>query len=235
MPLTDAQIDEFYREGYLLLPGLVPTAAAEAVLAAAPQGLGASGRWEARIFDHDEPTKDAPIHDLLVERTVVEAVEALFGGPARVWYGMLAVVKAGGGHGLPWHQDNQYTHLLGPALNVFIALTPVSPERAGLWIAPRSHRFGRQPSVRNETTAPGYREAAVEPENGFPLPPMQPGDVCIFDRNTYHRSVQNLTDQDRYAYAAQYLAENTRLAETGEKDPRRMLVSELGEALGVRR
>jgi len=56
---------------------------------------------------------------------------------------------------------------------------------------------------------------------------MRPGDTCIFDRNTYHRSVRNDTDLDRYAYAAQYLAENTRLAETGKKDPKRMQASDL--------
>lgn len=225
--MTEDQVAEFYREGYVLLPGLVPPEAVQAVLDVAPEQTQADGCWRAQIFLHDDPLRDAPLHRLLVEPSVADAVEAIFAGPARVWYGMFAVVPPHGGHGLPWHQDNQYTQLLGPALNVFIALCPICEENAGLWIAPRSHRLGVVPARRNETTAPGHREALTDPENGVSLPPMQPGDACIFDRHMLHRSLQNRTERPRLAYAAQYLAENTRLAETGRKDPKRMLVSEL--------
>ena len=227
MSLTEEQIEHFYREGYLLLPGLVAPERVQAVLAVAPTEFETDGRWRACVFNHDEPQQDAPLHQLLVEPSVTDAVESIFAGPARVWYGMFAVVTAGGGHGLPWHQDNQYTHLLGPALNTFVALCPISEENAGLWIAPRSHRQGVVLYKKNDSTAPGHREALEEPENGMPLPPMLPGDACIFHRETLHRSLQNRTDRHRFAYAAQYLAENTRLAETGKKDPRRMLVSDL--------
>src|SRR5262245_43621791 len=146
MAPTEEQIEHFYREGYLLLPGLVSPDRVQAVLEAAPADLRVDGRWRALVFTHDDPGQDAPVHQLLVEPAVIEAVEAVSAGPARVWYGMLAVVPANGGHGLPWHQDNQYTQLLGPALNVFIALCPISEESAGLWVAPRSHRSGIRPA-----------------------------------------------------------------------------------------
>jgi ectoine hydroxylase-related dioxygenase (phytanoyl-CoA dioxygenase family) len=94
-------------------------------------------------------------------------------------------------------------------------------------VAPRSHRYGTQPSQANTTTAPGHREALVAPENGLPLPTLKPGDACIFDRNTLHRSLQNETDEDRYAYAAQYSSCNARYTETGLIPPHRMLASEL--------
>jgi ectoine hydroxylase-related dioxygenase (phytanoyl-CoA dioxygenase family) len=225
--LTEEQIQHYYREGYVLAPGLVPAASVQAVLAGIPQDVKENGRWQPTIFDHEHPEKDAPIHRLLVEPRVVQAVSEIFSAPPRVFYGMLAIVPANGGNGLPWHQDNQYTQILGGALNVFIALSDVSVERAGLWVAPQSHRLGVQPSRKNETTAPGHREAVVAPENGIPLPPMQPGDACIFDRNTYHRSLHNETGEHRFAYAAQYQAEHAREALTGRKDPRRMLAADL--------
>lgn len=59
----------------------------------------------------------------------------------------------------------------------------------------------------------GHREAATAPTNGFPLAGMSKGDVCIFDYNTYHRSLQNETGEDRYAYAAQYMADYARKAD----------------------
>lgn len=227
MALTEEQIEHYYREGYVVVPGLAPLASVEAVMREAPASLGDDARWRGKTFQHAEPDQDAKLHRLLVEPSVVEAATDIFGRPPRVFYGMLAVVPPKGGHGLPWHQDNQYTHLLGGALNIFIALCTITPDKGILWVAPKSHLLGRQPFEENVTTAPGFREATQEPENGFPLETMQPGDACIFDRYLMHRSLVNETDEPRYAYAAQLQAENTRLADTGKRDPMRMLASEL--------
>jgi ectoine hydroxylase-related dioxygenase (phytanoyl-CoA dioxygenase family) len=226
MALLEDQIEHYYREGYIVIPGLVPPEAVQGVLAAAPRDVHGAG-WQARVFSHTDPDTDAGIHRLLVEPGVVDAVESIFAAPARVFYGMLAVVPAHGGTGLPWHQDNQYTHLLGGALNVFIALSEITPNKAILWVAPRSHLFGRLPARGSDLYGGSHREAVQAPENGMPLPTMQSGDACIFDRYLLHRSLQNETDADRYAYAAQYQSENTRVADTGKKDPMRMLARDL--------
>ena len=219
MPLTEEQLEHFYREGYVVVPGLVPREAIDAVRAAGPQQANADGKWQARSFDHKNPVKDKDIHQLLIEPHINEAITQIFGNTPRAFYGMLAVVPAHGGNGLPWHQDNQYEQMLGGALNTFVAISEITPDKAILWVSPQSHRAGTQPSKENTTTAPGHREAIAEPENGVPLPTLQPGDVCIFDRNTYHRSLTNTTDEDRWAYAAQYLSANARAAVTGKADP----------------
>ncbi len=227
--LTDEQVARYYVDGYIVVRGLVPRDSIERVLQAAQRvsvSDDAKG-WQPAVFDHANPQKDADIHALLTQPNIVTAAEQIFEAPARVYYGMLAIVPAHGGNGLPWHQDNQYTQALGRALNVFIALCEITPDKAILWVAPGSHRFGVQPSKQNNSTAPGHREAVTEPEGGMPLPTMQPGDVCIFDRNTYHRSLTNETDSHRYAYAAQYVEEKTRWATTGERDLTRMLATDL--------
>ena len=227
--LTDDKVEEYWREGYILVRGLVCVETVSRVLEAGRRNAGpeAGKGWCARIFEHKEPSKDRDLHQILWEPSVVETVERILESQPRVWYGMFAVVPARGGTGLPWHQDNQYTQLLGNALNVFIALSEVTPERANLWIAPRSHLSGKQPSRPSDLYSGSHREAAVAPDNGICLPTLQPGDACIFDRCTYHRSLKNETDQDRFAYAAQYQADNTRIASTGKKDPLRMLAREL--------
>jgi ectoine hydroxylase-related dioxygenase (phytanoyl-CoA dioxygenase family) len=159
---------------------------------------------------------------------VYGAASQLLGSPARVYYGMLAIVPAHGGRGLPWHQDNQYTHLLGGALNAFIALCDITPEMANLWIAPRSHLSGVRPGKRAEVHQ-GHMEAIDAPENGLCLPPLRAGDACIFDRCTLHRSLKNETDQPRFAYAAQYQSDFARQAATGKKDPIRMRAADLAK------
>ncbi|HEY3332062.1 MAG TPA: phytanoyl-CoA dioxygenase family protein [Capsulimonadaceae bacterium] len=229
MVLTEEQIEHYYREGYVVIPGLVPETEVDAVLAAFPSGNTGGSGWSATVFDHANPLIDQPIHRLLVEPHVVGAARDIFESEPRVYYGMLALVPANGGNGLPWHQDNQYTHILFSALNVFIALGDITPDKAGLWIAPRTHRAGVQASKQNTDTAPGHREAAVEPENGEPLGPMRKGDVAVFDRSTYHRSLRNNTDTPRYAYAAQFQSDTARQAIDGKKDPTRMRAIELAK------
>ncbi len=230
MTLTEEQIQHHYREGYVVATGLVPTESIDKVLAEVPQSPAGGAAWTARTFDHANSHVDAGLHRLLVEPNVVGAARDIFESEPRVYYGMLAIVPAHGGNGLPWHQDNQYTHILGGALNVFIALCDITPDKAILWVAPQSHRLGVQPSKQNDSTAAGHREAVVEPENGMPLPTMRKGDVAIFDRCTYHRSLKNETGDDRYAYAAQYQADAARQASTGHKDPSRMRAIDLAEA-----
>lgn len=225
-PLTEAQVAQYYREGYLVVPGLVPSETIDRMLAAAP-GAGEGSGWTATAFRHEQPDEDAALHQLLVEPHVVAAVEQIFEAPARVFYGMLAIVPAHGGTGLPWHQDNQYGQVLNGALNTFIALCDITPDKAILWVSPRSHLRGVQPSQDSLLYGKGHREAAVEPDNGIPLPPMKKGDACIFDRSTYHRSLQNETDQPRFAYAAQYIADYARMADTGEKSANQMRAADL--------
>ena len=230
-PLSDAQIAQYYREGYLVVAGLVPVETIERVVAVVPTA-GTNGKWTPVTFTHTDPERDAPLHRLLIEPNIVGAVEQIFEAPARVFYGMLAVVPAHGGHGLPWHQDNQYSQILTNALNVFVALCDITPDKAILWVAPGSHRKGVQPAKGSDLYGGSHREAVVEPENGFALPGMRRGDVCIFDRSTYHRSLRNETDEPRFAYAAQYMADYARMAESGEKDPIRMRATELAERIG---
>ena len=125
------------------------------------------------------------------------------------------------------HSDNMYTHLLGGALNIFIALEPIPPEKGVLWVSPRSHLKGIWPNKENETTAVGHREAVCPPSgpDAVRLGALQPGDaVCLSvptpgpaslrqgprvegwlrrHRECLHRSTVNTLETPRFAYAAQ--------------------------------
>jgi len=224
-PLSDLQVEEYYREGYIVVENLVPETVVDSVVEEARKfPVTAGGGWHASIFDHANPMANPVLHQLLVEPHIVGAVEQIFEAPARVYYGMLAVVPAQGGKGLEWHQDNMYNVILGRALNVFVALCDITRDKAILWVAPKSHLMG----VKESQAVDGHRVAAA-PENGMPLPTLKKGSAVIFDRSTLHHSKRNETDTDRYAYAAQYQEANARRGATGQKDPSRMLVTTLRE------
>ena len=221
-PLSESQIEAYYREGYIVVEGLVPDTVVDAVVEEAQQvPVTAGGGWTPRIFDHTNPSENPRLHQILTEPHVVVAVEQIFEAPARVYYGMLAVVPAQGGKGLEWHQDNMYDVVLGRALNMFVALCDITPDKAILWVAPRTHLSG----VQESRTADGHRIAAT-PENGMALPTLKKGAVVIFDRSTLHHSKRNETDSDRYAYAAQYQEEKARNS-AGIKNPLKMPVTQL--------
>jgi ectoine hydroxylase-related dioxygenase (phytanoyl-CoA dioxygenase family) len=225
-PLDEDQIAEFYREGYIVVKQLVAHEVIDSVVEEARKvPTNADGSWTPKCFDFEKPLEDVALHQCLVAENIITAVEQIFDTRARAYFGMLAVVKAKGGKGLPWHQDNQYNKVLGRALNTFVALCDITPDKGILWVAPRSHLIGTQPSKAAEN---GHWEAEVEPKGGMPLPGLKKGDVCIFDRDTYHRSLKNDTNEDRYAYAAQYVEENARYVKNGgKKDPNKVMAREL--------
>src|SRR5262249_11580920 len=108
-PLTESQVEQYYVDGFIVARQLIPLAAIDAVMTEARKAeLAPGGNWTPKTFKPDEPLRDAALHRLLVEPRLVAAVEQIFEAPARIYYGMLAIVPANGGSGLPWHQDNQY-------------------------------------------------------------------------------------------------------------------------------
>ena len=216
-PFIEEQVASYFREGYIVARGLVSRGTLDSVMREIEKiEIDAGGKWKPITFNRDDPADRVVYHQCLIEPGVVAAVEQLLEAPALVQYGMVAVVPASGGTGLAWHQDNQYGHVLGRALNVFIALCDITDEMANLWIAPGTHLLGCQPSA----TEVGHRQLAWEPENGQLAGPLNAGDAVIFDRSTAHRSLNNTTDHHRYAYAAQFCESKSRFAETGRPSER---------------
>lgn len=244
MPITGAQIEHFYREGYVLVPDLIPRPIVDGAIAVAEAQLqagfqdhfdqgGTLNGWQPANFDRDNPQKNDPdLHGVLWEPALIETIAQVLMAPPQMIWGMLAKVPPGG-HGLPWHQDNMYMTILGGALNAFIALRRITPDMGGLWVAPRSHIGGMQMSTiaGEDTGNPGHKQAVIEPDNGIPMPTMEPGDACIFDRNTMHRSVSNETDVVRHAYAAQFCSTHARYAETGRLVDDGIPVAKLAEMM----
>jgi hypothetical protein len=74
--------------------GLVPL---ESVIAAREAFVAPiqGDKWTPGIFDYDKPDEaNIQQHRMLVEPNIINAVEQIFEAPARVFYGMTAVVPA---------------------------------------------------------------------------------------------------------------------------------------------
>jgi len=224
--LTEHMIEEFYREGYFYAPGFITVETVEKINKEHTDFANNldSKEWKSNAFIHFHKSAEQfpETAKFLSSPVLVEIFERVLGDKVRLWMGMYAVVPPHG-EGLAWHQDNMYTHILGHMLNGFIALDHITQDNAGLWIAPRSHRLGRQANL-NEA---GAHRRAADPKNGMPCMPMAPGDAIFFHRETLHHSKTNHTDKPRRAYAFQVAAANCRYAETGKLLSDRELLSAL--------
>lgn len=225
--LSEQMIEEFYREGFFYAPGFITQETVDKINKENADFANQSknGDWKSQGFTHFHKSAEQfpETAKFLSSATLIEAFEQILGDEVRLWLGMYAVVPPHG-EGLAWHQDNMYTHILGHMLNGFIALDPITQENAGLWLAPRSHRLGRQVNLNEEGAK--HRRAA-EPNNATPCKPMAPGDAVFFHRETLHHSKTNHTDRPRRAYAFQVASAACRYAETGKLLTDRELLSAL--------
>lgn len=226
----DGMAEQFYREGYFYARGLISAEQVEALNREhEPFVSGLQGEeWKSEAFvSFARQSGEFPATaSFLRTPHLVDLFERLLGSRVKLWMGMYAVVPPGG-RGLEWHQDNMYTHILGHMLNGFIALDRIDQTNAGLWIAPRSHRLGRQKNLNPEGSA--HRRAA-DPDNGIPCEPLNPGDAIIFHRETLHKSGRNATGKPRRAFAFQVASAVCRYAETGKLLEDRELLVPLTES-----
>ncbi|MDH6226001.1 MULTISPECIES: phytanoyl-CoA dioxygenase family protein [Streptomyces] len=150
-PLDDGQIEQFERDGFLVLPGLLP---ADLVARLKPEvdrwvDTGLRARSIACVLDpdtHGVPEVmelDLPAHgELLVHEPLLRVVEQLM-GPDFAFHHMHSDRHAPDLPGKAWHHDYEQrvqshrTHTMVHALHY---LDGMDPDMAGLAVLPGSHR-----------------------------------------------------------------------------------------------
>ncbi len=200
--LDNRELAFFKEEGYLVIPGLFSQDVAGQMrgeILALLKELGAKSGKLVQTAQYLPNT----LMDRFVNSVHLKALAGqLLGGTSSVYLPFTAVKSARGGGPFHFHQDNQYTHFDGPAVNIWCAMVPMTPENGALNIAPRTHKLGTLES-RQSPDGDGHRETGLLPENYFPVR-LNAGDAVAFTRLTIHGSGSNQTPEDRVAYAMQY-------------------------------
>jgi phytanoyl-CoA hydroxylase len=128
-------------------------------------------------------------------------------------------VKAPGGGGFQYHQDNQYRLFDGLGVNLWLALEDIDEQNGCLCLVPGSHKLGPLDWV--PTGDPNKsRTITWEPDNAVPIR-MRAGDCLAFDRLTIHCSLANRTEQPRVGYSVTYHLADVRFFDDGEWKPLR--------------
>jgi ectoine hydroxylase-related dioxygenase (phytanoyl-CoA dioxygenase family) len=206
--LTPEDINAFERDGYLVVRGMYAPEEIEAMagwidaLVAKPPVRGGDmvyledsrnepgRRILSRIEKFAEP--GTAFGDLVRSRTMLDAVEALLGGPALLFKEKINFKLPGGG-GFEPHQDIQpgWDDYAPYFISLAIAIDPSTLENGCLEVAPGHHRRG----LIGERWKP---LGAAELEGmRFDAHPMAPGDVMFFDCFVPHQSQPNATAHQR--------------------------------------
>ncbi len=211
--LTEAELQQYREDGYLVLPEFLETAKIEAAIEEVYQilehetglsrdALAIANAHADRLRQSQAYLRGSLIDALINSKNTRSIAGQLIGGEA-IRYNPFTAFKGRGGAQFDFHQDNNYTQhrpALG-SLNIWVALTDMSEENGCLRMEPGSHNKG----VLDWADAGDavHRKLAVEPEQTTPLV-MKAGDAVAFTRLTVHGSGPNLSDEPRIAYALQY-------------------------------
>jgi ectoine hydroxylase-related dioxygenase (phytanoyl-CoA dioxygenase family) len=205
-----AWVEEFEREGYLLIPKVLPPDLCARLRGDLDEQLGGhqrtaehGGACELRCRMFEKSAANLSLFDL---EPMVSFAEAAISGPCHVIHNNSFITLPGGGI-VHWHQDDPphylVTHGEAPT-NIKLPtlfftgnyyLVDVDEELGGTETVPRSHLFGK--------ACPGTMEGtpydALVRKNAAPM-----GSVVIFNNQVWHRGGPNRTKQTRYVTQVTY-------------------------------
>lgn len=217
--LSYAEVQQFDRDGYVLVPELFSAAEVQTMLRTieADQKISnavgvpdASGK-KARLAIWHELRNDVWAAASTCPR-IVNNVRVLLREEIAFFHGKVMLKEARSGGAWEWHQDYGYWYDQGfvfpHLLSAFVALDPATVENGCLNVLRGSHQLGRlsHAQVGSQTGADPQRMPAIEKLFERVAVQMTPGSVLFFHCNLLHTSAPNLSDHHRRSFIMCYNA-----------------------------
>lgn len=229
-PLTAEQIEHFRREGWLLLPGLVPASVREDLLAVSADHLRRAVppvEYEAELGYPGAPASlDAPggrtirrlrgawQRDEVVRRQagdpdVLARLRQLLGEDIRLTlahHNCVMTKHPGYGTATGWHRDIRYwSFQRNELISVWLALGAERASNGALLVIPGSHRIAVQPHQLDELDflRPDVEENKALFAQGRVVE-MEPGDVLFFHSGLFHAAGRNDGDAVKHSLVFAY-------------------------------
>src|SRR6201988_4988014 len=221
MELTQQQIDDFNREGWLFLPELFSREEVD-LLAREAEGIYDTERPEVWREKSGAPRTAFAAHLyneafrlLGAHPRMIDPVEQIFGEKVYMHQYKINAKSAFTGDVWQWHQDygtwKRDDGMPQPrAMNIAVFLDEVLPINGPLMFIPKSHKYGTLAAGRDTSTTsyPLWTldhatvtrlagEAAGSDGLGIVAPTGKPGSVIMFHGNLVHASPPNITPYPR--------------------------------------
>ncbi|MGZ3872177.1 MAG: phytanoyl-CoA dioxygenase family protein [Mucilaginibacter sp.] len=219
--LTTAQVEQYNRDGYLVLKGFCSAAEIEKLYHTA---LDDNAMRNNAVDVNDKTGKKSrlslwftPGNDVFGYLTrsekMVSLVNQVLGGHAPVchFHSKLMQKEPRTGGAWEWHQDYGYWYknqFMFPdeLISIMVALTEANQQNGCLQVIKGSHRLGRV----NHGFAGEQVGADMQMVNNalktmeLVYVELEPGDVLVFHSNLLHRSEANLSDRPRWSVISCY-------------------------------
>jgi phytanoyl-CoA hydroxylase len=203
--LTDAQLQQYTNDGYVLLPKLMDDKTLSAIRDEEARFRGSPGPTELTVFRSQLCNYSQTLRDFCMTGPHVPIMQQLIGPNVAFWFNQFVTKlpdAASGKSEFPWHQDNGYG-AIEPATNVTIwfALDDVDLHNGCVWVKPESHKLGLL--EHKSVSAENWHLTLKVEGDGVPAI-LKAGEAVAFTGLTLHRSKLNHTDKPRRAFFAEY-------------------------------
>lgn len=221
--VRDEELDPLRRDIEAVVERKIDELFGQGLLSGRYEGFPLSTRWSEANKEY--PAKEQmwvrqifgkAIYDLGRHPRIVSVIEALIGPEIR-FNGDYHVRPKLPNHSLttvPWHQDAFYYAGKeagspdAPVLSVWIPLVNVNEDNGCLQFVPGSHRWGLRPELNQQLPNAGDAGANAgivhELDNQGVSLAMNKGDMVVFDKLTFHRSLPNVTNEIRWNVDLRY-------------------------------
>lgn len=209
--LTDAQLAQFRRDGFLAIPEFW-TAEEVAAMRGELDRLKAEGHLRNVATDAAKQNlqitqsfKVSPLFRAaaLHPRVAELLADLLEGGPVFQYFDQIFLKPARSGAPTNWHQDNHYFQLPDPsmAVGVWTAVHPATVANGTMRFVPGAHRE-TLPHRRDPDSDHHYR---CDPDESEAVPVELPaGGVVVFTYGAPHATGRNGTDAERAGFAMHF-------------------------------
>jgi len=228
--LTRDQVDQYQRDGHILLRGLCSP---DEIAAYHPIIGTATGRYNKetrKLEDRDTYGKaflqvtnlwqrDADVARFVLARRFAHVAAQLMQVDGVRLYHDQALYKEAGGGPTPWHQDQFYWPMdTDRSITMWMPLVDVPIEKGALTFASGSHKNGSACPLEISDESERVIRELVENEN-YPIAvePMKAGDATFHSGWTLHRAPGNQTNELREVMTVIYYPDGTRCTTPRDK------------------
>ncbi len=221
MTLTQAQIDQFHRDGYVPVGPVVTDAelaqaraAYDRIFSATEKpstyrdlGERSDGRSQGAVLQIIDMWKlDDIFSQLLRKPETLDMVEALLGTPnIRIYHDQALFKPALHGDEVPWHQDNGYWKFDPPnAISLWMALDDADESNGCMRFVPGSQKAGE---AGHQRAGQYIAQLKADADESLAVPvPLPAGSALFHHCQTLHNTQPNRSTRQRRAWVRHFIS-----------------------------
>jgi ectoine hydroxylase len=216
--IKDDDVEEFHRNGYVIVSDLLDAEERQMLLDIARRDSGIQEQSYARLDSMGRQSKlslwqhpgDNIYGAIARSERVVEGMERLLGGEVYHYHSKMMLKEPRVGGAWEWHQDYGYWYNFGclfpDMASCLIAVDRANRENGCLQVLKGSHRMGRLDHGRSGDQAGTDPERVEAAMRRFDLVycEMKPGSAIFFHGNLLHSSGPNTSENPRWSLICCY-------------------------------